>query len=328
MSNLTAQLKQEPLANVNFKNEHPRQPDCQREIVQGLIGRQKTINPKYFYDTHGSELFEKITRQPEYYPTRTERRILTENARDIAACLGQDCVLIEPGSGSSEKVRLLLPALRPKCYVPLDIAAEFLHRSAVRLGKEFSWLDIRAICADFADLRELMRTLPSGRKVVFYPGSTIGNMTPEQAQGFLKDVKSWVGKGGGMLIGVDLHKDESRLNAAYNDAQGLTAEFNINVLSHINRIANANFDTDYFEHEAFYNERERRIEMHLVSRQDHIVRIDGRALAFSRGESIHTENSYKHTIESFKELVQSVGFQWERAWLDEDRLFSVHYLSC
>jgi len=312
--------------NIVFKDQQPEKGDNHDEIMQGLLSRQKTINPKYFYDTFGSELFEQITELPEYYPARTERSILTSNAETIAAYCGQQCVLVEPGSGSSEKVRLLLDAVRPSTYVPMDIASEFLQRSATKLAAEFPWLNVHALCADFTDDDYFDADLPAGKRVVFYPGSTLGNMIPEQAVDFLTGLKSWLGAKGGLLIGVDLHKQESILHAAYNDDQGITAEFNLNALSAINRIMSANFDLANFEHKAFYNQDLQRIEMYLVSLIDHIVRVADKSIAFIKGESIHTENSYKYTQSSFETLAADAGFTVRKTWLDEDQLFSVHYL--
>jgi len=312
---------------VVYQNMHPEIKDSHAEILKGLKSKPKTINPKYFYDTHGSELFEQITNLEEYYPTRTERMILSDNAQEIADLCGQDCVLIEPGSGSSEKVRLILDALKPSAYVPMDIAGEFLHRSALKLGEQFPWLNVHALCADFNRYKLEQDELPEGKRVIFYPGSTLGNMTPDAAVGFLDNLRSWVGKDGGVLIGIDLHKDASKLNTAYNDKQGVTAAFNLNVLSHINTLAEANFSLDNFEHLAFYNDAERRIEMHLSSLSDQIVRVENSAIALAKGERIHTENSYKYTLESFQALIARAGLGIQKTWLDTDNLFSVHYLS-
>ena len=323
MSKLTTALLTE---NVLFKNQHPGENDSRREILAGLHKKQKSINPKYFYDTHGSELFERITTLPEYYPTRTERSLYTEHADDIAEHCGKNCVLIEPGSGSSEKVRLLLEPLKPNAYVPMDIAKEFLQRSAIKLGKEFSWLNVHAVCADFGNYDEVPEGLPEGKRVIFYPGSTLGNMTPDTAKQFLNNLRPWLGHDGGMLIGIDLHKSTDTLTAAYNDLDGVTAAFNLNVLSHINSLTDSNFYLKNFTHRAFYNVELQRIEMHLESKCDHIVRLGESAISFAEGETIHTENSYKYTQESFQELVEEAGFTVRQSWLDNNQLFSVHYL--
>jgi dimethylhistidine N-methyltransferase len=312
--------------NVFFKNEHPSENNSRIEILSGLYQKQKTINPKYFYDTYGSELFERITELPEYYPARTERSIYRQYASKMAEYCGQNCVLIEPGSGSSEKVRLLLNAIKPSAYVPMDIAKDFLKRSALKLGQEFPWLNIHAVCADFGQYDKAPEGLPDGKRVVFYPGSTLGNMTPEAAKQFLQQLRQWVGLKGGMLLGVDLHKSTDKLTAAYNDNAGITAEFNLNALNNINRLTRSNFDVNNFRHRAFYNVNLRRIEMHLESNSDHIVRVGDSAIVFEEGETIHTENSYKYTLQSFRTLVESAGFNVCQSWLDDEELFSVHYL--
>ena len=320
------QLKERPASNVHFHNAQPEQGDARGELLAGLEKDQKTVNPKWFYDAAGSDLFEQITQLPEYYPTRTEMRILSDNRAAIAERCGSDCLLIEPGSGSSEKVRLLLDELRPAAYVPLDISAEFLHESAISLGEEYPWLQVRAVCADFNQDWPFPEDLPDGRRVVFYPGSTIGNLEPAAARAFLTQVRQLIGDDGGLLIGVDLHKSSERLNAAYNDAQGVTAGFNLNILQRLNEVLEADFDPESFTHDAFYNTDERRIEMHLVSTEQQTVHFNGQAIAFERGETIHTENSYKYTVESFAELAAEADLVLKQTWLDEERLFSVHYL--
>ncbi len=315
-----------PIDNVYFEDQQPDVTDSRDEILAGLKARQKRINPKYFYDERGSELFEQITETPEYYPTRTELSILDLYAEEMAEYCGTECVLIEPGSGSSEKVRLLLDALRPAAYVPLDISADFLYQSAVRLGREFPWLTVHAICADFSDQWQAPDLLPDGKRVVFYPGSTIGNMEPDIAKVFLSQLREITGEEGGVLIGVDLHKSEAVLNKAYNDDQGVTAEFNLNVLNQMNRMLEADFDANVFSHRAFYNTSQQRIEMHLVSKKQHSVCIENEYIEFEEGETIHTENSYKYTLDSFSELAHGAGFAVRQSWLDEQSLFSVHYL--
>lgn len=320
------QAKVLPIDNVIFKNEHPSEDNSRVEILSGLYQQQKTINPKYFYDTHGSELFERITMLPEYYPTRTERKIYRHYASEIAQYCGHKCVLIEPGSGSSEKIRLLLDAIQPSAYVPMDIAKEFLRRSALKLGIEFPWLNVHAVCADFGQYAQAPQGLPNGKRVIFYPGSTLGNMTPDAARAFLQQLREWVGLDGGLLIGIDLHKSTDKLTAAYNDSDGLTAAFNLNVLTNINRLTNSNFELDKFSHHAFYNEPLRRIEMHLKSKLDHIVRVGDSAIVFKEGETIHTENSYKYTLSSFQTLAESAGFTVSKSWSDNEQLFGVYYL--
>jgi len=313
------------MSNVQFENQHPSQGDRRKELLQGLQQPQKSVNPKYFYDARGSELFDQITRLFEYYPTRTEKQILQRYRSEIADYCGRGSILIEPG-GSSEKVRLLLDALKPAAYVPIDISAEFLYQSAMQLGEEFPWLKIHAVCADFNHDWAVSSALPQSKKVFFYPGSTIGNMDPAAAASFLSTLREKMGRDGGVLIGVDLHKSEQRLNAAYNDSQGITADFNLNILTHINPLLDAEFSRETFSHHAFYNTDEQRIEMHLVSDQKQTVRCNGSAVSFEKGETIHTENSYKYTLEGFAQLAQSADLEVQHSWLDEEKLFSVHYL--
>jgi len=313
-------------ANVVFNNLHPHARDKRKEILSGLQRKQKSIDPKYFYDSRGSELFEQITCLPEYYPTRTERQILSRNARAMAGCCGQNCVLIEPGSGSSEKVRLLLASLKPAAYVPMDISADFLELSAIQLAKEYPWLMVHAVCADFANQKKEPEGLPRGRRVVFYPGSTLGNMRPQEAIGFLRNLGHWLNQDGGVLIGIDMHKSTRILEAAYNDSQGITALFNLNILSNINQLMNAGFDVNQFSHRAFYNEEKLRMEMHLVSNRYQVVKLGDTTIELTRGETIHTENSYKYTPESFQKLAHSAGFVVRSRWSDAQKMFSVFYL--
>jgi len=312
--------------NVVVSDLNPRVRDKRSEILDGLSQAQKRIDPKYFYDARGSALFERITGLPEYYPTRTERGILASNAGEMADSCGQNCVLIEPGSGSSEKVRLLLDAVKPSAYVPMDISADFLEQSAIQLAEEYPWLKVHAVCADFANLEKMPEALPEGRFVVFYPGSTLGNMRPGEAVAFLQRLGGWLNRDGGILIGIDLHKSTRTLEAAYNDGQGVTAQFNLNVLNHINTLTNADFDPGCFSHHAFYNEEKQRVEMHLVSQRDQVVNLGGTRIGIGCGETIHTENSYKYTPEGFRELAENAGFEIRSSWYDEQEFFGVHYL--
>ncbi|GAB5453531.1 MAG: L-histidine N(alpha)-methyltransferase [Halioglobus sp.] len=302
--------------------------DPEEELLTGLRKNQKTISPKWFYDAEGSALFERITEQPEYYPTRTEIDILRDNRAAIADACGVGCVMIEPGAGNCEKARLLFDAIRPTAYVPLDISATFLRAAADDVAAQFPWLRVHPVCADFTRDWSFVDDLPAGRRIVFYPGSTIGNLEPAAATVFLRRVRGLVGADGGLLLGVDLHKDRDILNAAYNDAAGITAQFNVNLLSHLNRALDADFHPQHFEHNAFYNADEQRIEMHLVSTKDHSVRCLDEDIHFAEGETLHTENSYKYSPESLAELATSAGFQVATSWFDDQRLFSVHYLVC
>lgn len=311
---------------VVFRNEHPDLSHSREEILAGLQTTQKTVNPKWFYDEYGSQLFDQITRLPEYYPTRTEVAILTENREQISARCGHGCLFIEPGSGSSEKVRILLDTLQPAAYVPMDISADFLQSAALELGGEYPWLDIYAVCADFNQGWSFLDALPTGKRVVFYPGSTIGNLEPKLAAEFLIRVRDMMGENGGALVGVDTHKSTDRLNAAYNDSQGVTAKFNLNVLRRLNEVMDAEFEEDSFRHHAFYNTEVRRIEMHLVSERKQSVRCNGGTVEFALGETLHTESSYKYTPQSFAALVEAAGLKLAQSWMDADELFSVHYL--
>lgn len=314
-------------SNVQFHDAQPEVADGLAELLDGLQAERKRLDPKWFYDERGSALFEQITELPEYYPTRTETAILRDNRDAISERCGRGCVFIEPGSGNCAKARLLLDALRPAAYVPLDISADFLRDAVTQLGLEYPWLNVQAICADFNREWTWLDKLPEGRRVVFYPGSTIGNLEPETAEDFLRRVRRLVGSDGGLLIGVDLHKSSACLNRAYNDTGGVTASFNLNALEHINQQFDADFDTRRFSHRAFYDTERRRIEMHLVSDERQSVRCQDTRIEFASGESIHTENSYKYTVESFEALAGRAGLALSASWLDEERLFSVHYLS-
>jgi dimethylhistidine N-methyltransferase len=316
-------------SRIEYINMHPPRQDVVSEVLAGFRTAQKTLSPKYFYDERGSQLFEQITEQPEYYPTRTEREILAENASEIAASLrahaGENITLIEPGCGSCEKIKLLLNDIQPSRYVGMDISDQFLLSATENLSHAHPELNITAVCADFSQLGELEDHLVAGHRVAFYPGSTLGNFTPAAAQTFLSTVRSLVGENGGMLIGVDRHKDSATLDAAYNDKCGITADFNLNALHHLNRVLPANFDPKLFRHHAHYNTDEQRIEMHLLCSQSHTVTCAGQEIHFAEGESIHSENSYKYTAERFSALAERAGFAIQQTWQDKDALFAVYY---
>ncbi|NOQ88492.1 MAG: L-histidine N(alpha)-methyltransferase [Gammaproteobacteria bacterium] len=309
-----------------FFDQHPEIADFYADIIQGLSSAEPYISPKYFYDETGSRLFEEICNCDEYYPTRTEVGIIRDNIDDIVAILGKDCLLIEPGSGDSYKVRLLLDALRPIAYLPIDISKRYLQDEAQKLAAEFTWLNVHAVCADFTGKLELPYHVESTNKVAFFPGSTIGNFAPEQAVEVLEEIKTMVGDNGGLLIGVDLHKASAVLSAAYNDKAGFTEKFNLNLLKRINRELGANIDVDGFQHHAFYNEDEKRIEMHLVSLLDQKVMVGDTVIRFKKGRSILTEYSHKYSIQDFQKLAERAGFKSVKTWVDNDNLFSVHYL--
>ena len=310
---------------IQFYDYHPKPSDFFAEVIDGLSKQQKSIPPKFFYDEKGSNIFEAICETPEYYPTRTEQTILQENAEDIANIIGHHCILVEPGSGNCEKVRLLLDALRPRAYVPMDISKDHLKKAAMNLSAEYPWLDVLAACVDFTQPLDLSFCPTEMQKIAFFPGSSIGNFEPADAVEFMSHVVDAVGQGGGMLIGVDLKKDKAILDAAYNDAAGITAAFNLNLLERINHELDANFQIENFEHHAFYNQDKGRIEMHLRSQQKQRVKIEDTTINLEEGETIHTENSYKYTIREFQAMADRAGFMPVYVWTDPDELFSVHY---
>jgi dimethylhistidine N-methyltransferase len=310
---------------LRFYDLEPEANTLYEDVLHGLGQAQKFIPPKYFYDEHGSRLFDAICETAEYYPTRTEMAILEENLEEICACLGSDCVLVEPGSGSSRKVRLLLDRLEPHTYMPLDISSDYLKSVAHGLAEEYPHINVAAACVDYTAPIVLPCFPKNRRRVAFFPGSSIGNFEPDQAVTFLGNLADLVKPDGGLLIGVDLKKEASVLNTAYNDQHGVTARFNINLLTHINRELEADFDLDGFEHQAFYNVLQGRVEMYLVSKRKQQVSVAGQQFHFEAGESIHTENSYKYTVEEFQALARQAGFRACKAWTDRDRLFSVQY---
>jgi dimethylhistidine N-methyltransferase len=298
-----------------------------REVLEGLKEEQKILSPKYFYDHDGSELFHQITQLDEYYLTRTEKKILDDNIDDIVKTLGERVLLIEPGSGNSEKTRLLLSSLRKMSgYIPMDISAEFLFKSAEQLQEDYPNIAIVPIQVDYTQPFELPDFPNECRKVVFFPGSTIGNFTLQKVTNFLKIVHRMIEQKGGFFLGVDLIKDREVLKAAYNDREGVTARFNKNMLKHINNELNADFDLSAFEHEAIYNEEKSRIEMHLVSLKDQTVHLNGEVIHFDKGETIHTENSHKYSVESFGKLVEP-WFKIEKVWTDDRKYFGLFYLT-
>lgn len=309
----------------HFHDRHPAQADFRAEVLAGLRQPRKAIAPKFFYDRRGSQLFDAICELPEYYPTRTELGILERVAEEIATLCGEASILVELGSGSSQKVRLLLDSLRPAAYLPLDISREHLWESARTLSADYPWLAVHAVCLDFSQPFTLPE-LPGGRRrIAFFPGSSIGNFNPQEATRFLRQVRHAVGDDGALLIGVDLKKDPAVLHRAYNDASGVTAAFNLNLLERINRELDGNFDLDRFRHEAYYDPGHGRIEMHLVSLCRQSVQIDGEAVEFELLERMHTENSYKYRVEEFASLAGAAGFRHRRTWTDAHEHFSVQF---
>ncbi len=324
----------DPHSRVTLYDHHPTPADLRAEVLQGLSQTQKCLSPKFFYDRKGSRLFDAITELPEYYPTRTEIGILREHGAAMAELIGKGRVLIELGSGSSLKIQILLAALGPAVYVPVDISKDHLLASASTLAERFPWLSIRAVCADYSGPFDLPLEPDWDARAAFFPGSSIGNFEPAQAQALLERVGEVLGPGGRLLIGVDLVKDRAVLEAAYNDSGGVTADFNRNLLARINREIQGDFDLDAFEHRAFFNPDPDprspagpgRIEMHLVSNRGQRVRIGHRTIAFRAGESIHTENSYKYDLPGFGRLAADARFVTEQVWTDQGSLFSVHCL--
>ncbi|MGB3867519.1 MAG: L-histidine N(alpha)-methyltransferase [Xanthobacteraceae bacterium] len=296
------------------------------DVLEGLSRQPKQLSPKYFYDAAGSELFEQITAQPEYYPTRVELGILRAREREIAAIIPQGAALVEFGAGSTTKARLLLRHGRVTAYVPVDISGEFVTAQAANLRRDFPHLRVAPVIADFTAPFTLPEAVKAVPKVGFFPGSTLGNFEPQEAAAFLRGARRILGAGAGLLLGVDLEKDDRTLHAAYNDAAGVTARFNLNLLTRINRELGGNFDLAGFAHRAIYNRERHRVEMHLVSRKAQTVRILGKSIAFREGESIHTENSYKYSIARFNALAEGAGWTPRRSWTDDEGLFSVHAL--
>jgi dimethylhistidine N-methyltransferase len=295
------------------------------DVVAGLTAKPKQLPPKYFYDAVGSALFEQITRLPEYYPTRCELALLHENAVAMASFFPSGCALVEFGSGSSRKARILLGAAATvEAYVPIDISGDFLQQDAAQLRRDFPHLAVHPVIADFTVASELPSAVAHMPRVGFFPGSTIGNFEPHEAAAFLRRAARLLGAGAALLVGVDLIKAPDILYRAYNDAAGVTAKFNLNLLGRINRELGADFDLSAFEHHAFYNAERRRIEMHLASTRRQKVRVCGATVEFRAGETIHTENSYKYSIDSFQALAHGSGWSPLAVW--NDGLFSVHLL--
>ncbi len=295
-----------------------------RELIAGLRATPRAVAPKWFYDHLGSQLFEQICELPEYYPTRTELALLQRHAREMAECIGPDAEIVEFGAGASRKVRLLLDALpSARRFVPVDISAEHLEQAAAGLRADYPGLAVLPLGGDYT--QGLVLPPPLGRRIGFYPGSSIGNFDPGPAASLLRHFADLL-QGGGLLIGVDLVKDPAVLHAAYNDSQGITARFNLNLLARANRELGADFAPDGFWHSAFYQPALQRIEMHLVSRAAQTVTLRGERIGFARGDSLHTENSYKYTVEGFQQLARQAGWAPRAVWQDPQGLFSLHWL--
>ncbi len=313
---------------IRLHDFEPGQSRFREEVLSGLLKSQKELPCKYFYDEKGSYLFERICSLEEYYIPRLESAIMEAHIGEMAALLGPNVLLIECGSGNSAKTRILLDHLRElAAYVPIDISREQLLRTTEELALDYYGLEVIPVCADYTcgfELPALKR--PREREVVYFPGSTIGNFDPIAARHFLERIAGLCVPGSGLLIGVDLKKDPSVLHRAYNDSQGITAAFNLNLLERINRQLGYNFQLEWFKHYAFYNPKEGRVEMHLVSLREQAVHLDNVTIPFARGESIWTESSYKFNIDEFQQLAAAAGFKAEHTWTDEKQWFSIQYL--
>jgi len=296
------------------------------DVIDGLSQQLKRLSPKYFYDVAGSELFEQITLLPEYYPTRTELSILRDRGGAISAIVPDGAALVEFGAGATTKARLLLNQCALGAYVPVDISGDFLNGQADALRRDFPGLGVYPVTADFTAPFALPEAIAGMPKVGFFPGSTLGNFEPHEASAFLRSARDILGQDAQMVIGVDLEKDERVLYDAYNDAAGVTARFNLNVLVRINRELGGNFDLSAFTHRAIYNRDRHRIEMHLIARKAQSVRVLGRNFSFRAGESIHTESSYKYSLERFAALARGAGWTPRESWTDAASMFSVHAL--
>jgi dimethylhistidine N-methyltransferase len=314
-----------------FIDLEPAVADFQESVIDGLSQSPRRLACKFFYDPVGMELFHRICETEEYYVTRTELALLRRIGPDVARLAGPDVAVIEFGAGSDLKIRLLLDALdRPAQYIPVDIAREPLREATEAIARDYPAMRVGAVCADFTTLAALPKGAVApgvGKRLGFFPGSTIGNFTRDEAADFLRLIASVLGPGGALLIGVDLKKDVARLNAAYNDADGYTAAFNLNLLHRMVRELDAELDPAGFEHYAFYNEEEGRIEMHLRSLKPQTIRVGGRSFDIAEGELIHSENSYKYAVAKFSAMAEKAGFRNGTVWTDPENLFSIHYLA-
>jgi dimethylhistidine N-methyltransferase len=313
-----------PVLRVNLDDD-----EFHTAVRDGLRRHPRMIPPKFFYDARGSELFDLICATPEYYPTRTETGILDEFGAEMVERIGGSCVLIELGSGSATKTPLLLRHLSgDAAYVPIDICEPYLLRSTQRLGMMFPEMHTHPLCADYMHLSSVkLDGYADRRRVIFFPGSSIGNCTPAEVVQLLRHAAQLVGANGAMLIGVDSKKSPDVLNAAYNDAAGYTAAFNLNLLARMQRELGAQLDPDGFAHYAYYNVAQGRIEMHLVSRKRQTIKMQHEVFQFDEGETIHTENSYKYTAQEFQQLARLAGWHPKMLWTDREGWFNVHYLS-
>ncbi|MFT6388412.1 MAG: dimethylhistidine N-methyltransferase [Cellvibrionaceae bacterium] len=304
------------------------------DVVVGLSKQQKTLPCKYFYDERGSQLFEKICETDEYYVTRTELELYRQYSDEMSILIGERALIIEPGAGSVRKIALLLSRLnKPSGFIPMDISAEILKESSQQLAEQFPHIDINPVVIDFLNEEKLCAVfsrLPKqplvNKRVIFFPGSTIGNFHPDEAQFFLKRFSDNLESGDGLLIGVDLVKNTTVLESAYNDREGVTADFNLNLLHRINNELEGDFEINSFDHHAVFNNEKNRIEMHIVSTKEQQVKIANKRFNLLENESIHTENSYKYSVDTFSEVASGAGFKLKNTWKDKGELFSIHYL--
>ena len=317
-----------PSTDVELLDHHPSDDDLESEILAGLSATQKFLPPKFFYDKRGSQLFDDITELPEYYPTRTETTIMQACIDELVSHIGPQASLIEFGSGASTKTRILLDNLKSlAAYVPVEISKSHLLQAARALQRDYPHIDIRPVCADFTKPFKLPSpTVAPRRNIVYFPGSTIGNFNLDAAVNLLRVMHQIAGDGGGLLIGVDLKKDKAVLEAAYDDAQGVTADFNMNMLIRMNREFDANFDLSAFYHRAPYVEQAGRIEMHLVSNREQEVEVAGQLFHFHKDEFIHTESSHKYDLAEFADIAGLANFRVQQVWTDPQELFSVQFL--
>ncbi|PHV40173.1 L-histidine N(alpha)-methyltransferase [Janthinobacterium sp. BJB304] len=295
------------------------------EISAGLLARDAWTSPKYLYDALGSKLFEAICALPEYYPTRTEAAIFARHGAEIAHAVGPGSTLIDLGAGNCAKAASLFPLLHPAQYVAVDISYDFLSESLSRLQQRFPHIEMTGLGLDFSSRLDLPDSVRDARRLFFYPGSSIGNFAPEQAIAFLRRLRANADGDGGLLIGVDLIKEDAILDAAYDDALGVTAAFNLNMLRHVNGLIGADFDVRAWQHHGFFNADEHRVEMHLEARSEQVVHWKGGQRRFAKGERIHTEDSYKYTRPAFVGLLEQAGFSTVQVWTDPQQWFAVIY---
>jgi dimethylhistidine N-methyltransferase len=312
--------------NINFIDQAPDTGSLRDDVLHGLCNGYKRLAPKYFYDKRGSELFDAICDTPEYYPTRTEIGILQDNVQDMARHLDNDVMLIELGSGASRKVRILLDELQPPAYMAIDISRDFLLQESRKLAADYPTMEVHAVCADLCDPLNLDTLHTGSSRLAYFPGSSIGNFEPDEAIDFMGNLHGLLHGGDRFLVGVDLKKDQQLLHAAYNDAHGVTAEFNLNVLHRIQRELDADIQPEQFRHLAFYNNEKGRVEMHLVSEARQTIRIEDELIQLDKDERIHTECSYKYHVEEFQQLAAMAGFEPLDVWTDDSHLFSLHLL--